>query len=104
MWTRYCLDEVLVVLVKLGLLVVMLLFCGPLIRGRRNQFKSASVPVVMSSVGCGSVRLPLFVFVFHSSLPNVLSRPGFDKKLDLMSRLRHESCFGGQRLSSIDLS
>ena len=40
----------------------------------------------------GSVRLPLFAFVFRLSFPDVLSRPGFDKKLDLMSPLRYESC------------
>ena len=52
----------------------------------------------MSSVVYSSVRLPLFAFVFRSSLPDVLSRPGFDKKLLLMSPLRYESCYDGQRL------
>ena len=33
----------------------------------------------------------LFAFVFRSSLPDVLSRPGFDKKLDLMSLLRYKA-------------
>ena len=41
---------------------------------------------------CGACVFRLFAFVFHSSLPDVLSRPGFDKKLDLMSPLRYESC------------
>jgi len=49
------------------------------------------------------VRLPLFAFMFHSYLPDVLGCPGFDKKLDLMSRLRYESCYGGQQLSPGDL-
>jgi len=62
------------------------------VSGWRNQVRSAFVPVTISFVGYGSVRLPLFVFVFRLSLPDVLSRPGFDKKLDLMSWLRYESC------------
>jgi len=92
----------LVILAELDPLVVVLFLHGPLVRGWRNQFKSASVPVVILSVGYGSVRLPLFGFVFRSSLPDVFSRPGFDKKLDLMSPLRCEPCKGGQRLDGRD--
>jgi len=49
------------------------------------------------------VRLSPFAFIFRSRLPDVLSRSGFDKKFDLMSPLRCESCYGGQRLSQREL-
>ena len=68
MWVRYCLGEALVVLS-----VVVRIFAY----GWRNQARSAFVPFVIWSVGYGSVRLPLFAFVFRSGLPDVLSRPGF---------------------------
>jgi len=48
MWMRYCLGEALVVLAELGPLVIVQFFHEPFVRGWRNQFKSASVPVVMS--------------------------------------------------------
>jgi len=49
------------------------------------------VPVViLSFVGFDSVRLPLFAFVFRLGLPDVLSRPGFDKKVtsDVTAKIR----------------
>ena len=33
----------------------------------------------------------LFTFIFHLCLPNMLSRLGFERKLDLMSLLRFKS-------------
>src|SRR5712671_2348828 len=92
---RYCLGEASFVLS-----VVVRIFAS----GWRNQFRSAFAPVVMSSV------LVVVVYVFHllhsysaRVFPDVLSRPGFDKKLLLMSPLRYESCQGGQRLDLRDL-
>ena len=35
------------------------------------------------------MRLPLVCVCVSLELPNVLGRPGFDKKLDLMSRPRY---------------
>ena len=52
-----------------------------------------SAPVVIFVVDYRDAYIfRLLAFVFRSSFPNVLSRSGFDKKLDLMSLLRYESC------------
>ena len=78
---RYCLGEASVVL-----FVVVRIFAN----GWRNQARSAFALVVISSVGYGIVHRFPFAFVFRSSLPAMLSRPGFDKKVtsDVTAKIR----------------
>ena len=47
------------------------------------------------------MRLSLSMSVFRLSLPDILSRPGFNNKLDLMSWPRCSPAQGGERLYSI---
>src|SRR5712672_3443588 len=98
-WTTYLLCSTFLVIVVLGPLVVVLAIVWPLFVLWRSHARSKVVPFVI----CGSdwfdrfgvhlppscVRVPLVHLV--PCLPDVLSRPGFRKKLSLMSPPRETS-------------
>ena len=93
MWTTYLLCGAFLVVVVLGPLVIVLAVVGPVFVLWHSHARSEVVPFVI----CGSgwlisfgVRLPpscVCVPLMHLvlCLPDVLSRPGFRKKLSLMS-------------------